>query len=169
MKHFTLPKDGGLITTNLPKGILHSHERITTEIFDDATAGSEAIGNIVIKAINEHVANNPGRNFKLGLSTGASPVSLFTFLAEKHRQGVVSFKNVEVFSIDEYYPCEKDSLQNRNHRLNEIFLNMVDVKPENVHIPDGTVPREVVSEYCAEFDKMARGLEQPDTHGSPII
>lgn len=159
MKHFTLPKDGGLITTNLPKGILHSHERITTEIFDDATAGSEAIGNIVIKAINEHVANNPDRNFKLGLSTGASPVSLFTFLAEKHRQGVVSFKNVEVFSIDEYYPCEKDSLQNRNHRLNEIFLNMVDVKPENVHIPDGTVPREVVSEYCAEFDKMARGLD----------
>lgn len=41
MKHFSLPKDGGLIEENLPKSILHSYEKITTEIFDDATLGSD--------------------------------------------------------------------------------------------------------------------------------
>ena len=35
----------------------------------------------------------------------------------------------------------------------------MDIKPENVHIPDGTVPQEEVSDYCAEFDKTARGLD----------
>ena len=54
MKHFSLPKDGGLIEENLPKGILHSHERITTEIFDDAATGSERVGEIVIKAISDN-------------------------------------------------------------------------------------------------------------------
>ena len=28
MKKFSLPKDGGLIETGLPKGILHSYERV---------------------------------------------------------------------------------------------------------------------------------------------
>ena len=41
MKHFSLPKDGGLIEENLPKSILHSYEKITTEIYDDANIGSD--------------------------------------------------------------------------------------------------------------------------------
>ena len=35
MKHFTLPKDGGLIETGLPLGILHSYEKISAEIRTD--------------------------------------------------------------------------------------------------------------------------------------
>ena len=159
MKHFSLPKDGGLIEKNLPKGILHSHEIITTEIFDDAALGSAAVGDLVIKAIADHANASLQRPFKLGLSTGKSPVSLYRYLAEKYREGAVSFTNVEVFSIDEYYPCRKDLAQSRNNRLHREFLDLVDVKPENVHIPDGTVPQDRVSDYCAEFDKSARGLD----------
>ena len=36
MKHFSLPKDGGLIEAGLPKDILHSYETIPTEIYDTA-------------------------------------------------------------------------------------------------------------------------------------
>ena len=159
MKHFSLPKDGGLIEENLPKGILHSHERITTEIFDDAATGSERVGEIVIKAISDHEKASLPRPFKLGLTTGVTPVSLYRWLAAKYREGAVSFSNVEVFSIDEYYPCSKDSAQSRNNRLHKEFLDLVDVRPENIHIPDGTVAQDKVSDYCAEFEKIARGID----------
>ncbi|MBQ8061582.1 MAG: glucosamine-6-phosphate deaminase [Bacteroidales bacterium] len=159
MKHFSLPKDGGLIEENLPKGILHSHERITTEIFDDAATGSERVGEIVVKAISDHEKASLPRPFKLGLTTGVTPVTLYRWLASKYREGAVSFSNVEVFSIDEYYPCSKDSAQSRNNRLHKEFLDLVDVRPENIHIPDGTVAQEDLSDYCAEFEKIARGLD----------
>lgn len=159
MKHFYLPKDGGLIEDNLPKGILHSFERITTEISDDAASASEKVAEIITKAIADHSKSGIPRPFKLGLSTGVTPVSLYQVLTRKFRDGEVSFANVELFSIDEYYPCEKDAPQSRNNRLKRAFLDNVDVNPQNVHIPDGTVPQEKVSDYCAEFDKLARGID----------
>ena len=159
MKHFSLPKDGGLIEENLPKSILHSYEKITTEISDDANIGSDKVADIIVKAIKDHERAALPRPFKLGLTTGTTPVSLYSNLTEQFKEGKVSFANVEVFSIDEYYPCGSDSAQSRNHRLHAEFLDNVDVKKENVHIPDGTVSKEEVSDYCAEFDKIARGLD----------
>ncbi len=145
MKHFSLPKDGGLIEENLPWGILHSYEKITTEISDDAATGSERIAGIIVKAIADHEKAALPRPFKLGLTTGITPALLYRSLATKYQAGEVSFSNVEVFSIDEYYPCDKAFAQSRNNRLHKEFLNLVDVRKENVHIPDGTVPEEKLS------------------------
>lgn len=154
-KHFTLPYEGGLIEQNLPKGILHNYERIWTEIYPESRPASKAVADIVVQSINAC----EGRLFRLGLTTGTTPASLYKELARRYRAGEVSFRNVEVVSIDEYYPFSKDSLQSRNHRLHEALLDQVDILRENIHIPDGTVPQEKVSDYCAEFDKMARGLD----------
>lgn len=159
MKHFTLPKDGGLIEAGLPKGILHSYEKINTEIYDDSTAASDKIAEIIIKAIKDFEAADLGRNFKLGLTTGVSPVSLYRWLTRRYDEGKISFKNVDIFSIDEYYPASIEEAQSRNHKLHEAFLDRVDVKKENIHIPDGTVSQDKVSEYCAEFGKKVRGID----------
>lgn len=155
MKHFTLPEDGGLIKQGLPKDLLHSYEKIPAEIFKDAHTASASIADVIINAIKEH----QGDKFKLGLTTGATPVSLYQELARRYRNGEVSFANAEVFSIDEYYPIGAEERQSRNRRLHDEFLNLVDVKKENIHIPDGTVPKSEISSYCAEFDKKATGLD----------
>ena len=159
MKHFTLPKDGGLIEKNLPKGILHSYEKIRTEIYPDSTAASDVIADLVIDAIHEHEQNVSGRPFKLGLTTGASPVSLYKWLTRRYQEGKVSFKNVEVFSIDEYYPLKDRRATGRNRRLFNELMDHVDVPAEQIHIPDATVPQEQVSEYCAEYERQIRGLD----------
>lgn len=159
MKHFTLPIDGGLIEENLPKGILHAHERITTEIYEDSTTGSDRIADIIIKAINDHKKSSSDRPFKLGLSTGTSPISLYRWLVRRHEEGKLSFDGVEVYSIDEYYPGGDGIAQTRNKRLFQELLDKVDVRPENIHIPDSAVPQDHVSEYCAAFDKKAQGLD----------
>ena len=158
MKHFTLPQDGGLIENNLPKGILHSFEKISTEIYPDSTGASDCIADIIIQAVADCQAAGGDRPFRLGLTTGASPVSLYKWLTRRYREGRISFANVEVYSIDEYYPLGNKS-QSRNHRLFRELLDEVDIPRENIHIPDATVPGSQVSEYCAAYDKAVRGLD----------
>ena len=154
-KHFTLPYEGGLLEKNLPAGILHSYERIWTHVYPESRPASYAIADIICDAIN---ARKDGL-FRLGLTTGTTPQSLYNELSRRFQAGQVSFKNVEVVSIDEYYPCAKEEAQSRNHRLHEALLDKVDILPENVHIPDGTVPQEKLTEYCVQFDAYARGLD----------
>ena len=152
---FTLPYEGGLAEKNLPGGILHNFEKIWTEVYPDAGPAAEAVADLIADGIRRC----EGRLFRLGLTTGATPVPLYRELARRCRSGELSFREVEVFSIDEYYPFPGDGLQSRNRILHEALLDQVDILPENVHIPDGTVPQEEVSGYCAAFDKQARGLD----------
>lgn len=155
MKNFSLPKDGGLIEESIPKEILHTYERIPTELFPDAGQASERIAREIIREIK----NKEAGKFRLGLTTGATPVSLYQQLVKCYRAGEISFTDVDIFSIDEYYPSAADDRQSRNRRLHEEFLNHVDVRKENIHIPDGSVRQSDISEYCAEFDRMASGLD----------
>ena len=155
-KEFTLPYEGGLSGETLPDGILHNYEKIWTDIYPEARPASAAVADLIAASIAKC---EPGRLFRLGLTTGATPAALYEELARRYAAGQMSFRNVEVVSIDEYYPSSSDELQSRNHRLHEALLDRVDILPENIHIPDGTVSQERVSAYCAEFDKMARGLD----------
>ncbi len=155
MKHFTLPREGGLIENGLPKGILHGYEKVTAEVFSESREAAREIADTIVAAIN----GTKDRYFRLGLTTGATPVSLYNELARRCSAGEVSFKDVEIVSIDEYYPSSSDERQSRNHRLHEALLDKIDILPENIHIPDGTVPQDKVSEYCAGFDKYARNLD----------
>ena len=155
MKKFSLPKDGGLIEAGLPNGIKHTFERIPAHIYEDETAASERLAEKITGAINACDGV-----FRLGLTTGSSPVALYKSLVRRHKSGEVSFNNVEIYSIDEYYPSPADH-HSRNRRLYEDLVAHIDVKPENVHVPklDRILDSEEVSEFCAEYDRMATGLD----------
>lgn len=154
MPHFSLPQDGGLIPDSIPNDILHSYEKIPTEIFSEPADASEAVADLIV---NEIKAN--GGKLRLGLSTGSSPRTLYQILANKYANGLVSFKDVELFSIDEYYPCNGIEKTSRNTCLHEELINLVDFQEKNVHFPDGTASRSEVSAYCAEYDRLARNLD----------
>ena len=155
MKHFTLPREGGLKEKGLPEDIIHSYERIATGIYADSWEASRKVADL----IQEGISHSGGRTFRLGLTTGVTPISLYKELTARYRRGEISFRNVEVVSIDEYYPIESGVAQSRNHRLHAELLDNVDIPKENIHIPDGTVPQEEVSAYCAGYDALATGLD----------
>ncbi|MCQ2187899.1 MAG: 6-phosphogluconolactonase [Bacteroidales bacterium] len=159
MKHFSLPKDGGLILEGLPSDLLHADQKVFTDVYSEPSSASEVVADKVIATINAFHEENPGQLFRLGLTTGSTPVSLYKWLSRKCAEGKVSFKDVAIYSIDEYYPTSTDAKQSRNCRLHEGLLNNIDILHENIHIPDGTTPRDQVSHYCAAFDKAARGLD----------
>ncbi|MBQ5985145.1 MAG: glucosamine-6-phosphate deaminase [Bacteroidales bacterium] len=156
MKHFTLPYEGGLIGKGLPSGILHSYEKIHAEIFPEAADAATVVANLIVEAVREAPR---GRLFKLGLTTGRTPEPLYNELVRRFEAGEISFRNTEIISIDEYYPSNRGDRQSRNNLLHETLLDKINVLPENIHIPDGTVPQDKVSAYCAGFDRIARGMD----------
>ena len=155
MKKFTLPKDGGLIEEGLPLGIKHTFERIPVHIFEDEDDASERLAEKIVESINAAAGV-----YRLGLSTGSSPLALYKSLVRRYEAGEVSFKNVEIYSIDEYYPAPADA-QSRNRRLYAELVQKVDVKPENVFVPKLTerLDAAAVAEFCNEYDAKARNLD----------
>lgn len=145
-----------MIKENLPADILHSFDKVPTEICPDTAEASERIAAIIAEAIKAHKASEP---FKLGLTIGRSPQTVYAILKQMCKDGKLSFANVAIYSIDEYYPCSSDNEQSRWNRLHEDLLRHIDIKAENIHIPDGSIPSENVSAWCAEFDKQARDMD----------
>ena len=80
-------------------------------------------------------------------------------MVRRYREGEISFRNVAVYSLDEFYPIRRTEQQSRNFRIHDEFLKHVDIQPENIHIPDGTVPARDISEYCANYDKSIRKID----------
>lgn len=155
MKKFSLPKDGGLIEAGLPNGIKHSYERIPAHIFEDEEVASKTLADKIVSSIKACDGT-----FRLGLTTGSSPVTLYREIVSRYQAGEVSFRNVEIFSIDEYYPAPADG-HSRNRRLYEELISKVDVKPESVHVPKLTEEHDssYVSDFCARYDAMASNLD----------
>ena len=155
MKKFSLPKDGGLIEAGLPNGVKHTFERIPAHIFEDEDAASERLAEKIAKSINACDGV-----FRLGLSTGSSPVGIYKALVKRYQAGELSFKNVEVYSIDEYYPAPADK-HSRNRRLYEELVSKVDIDPANVHVPkiEKVLDAAEVTAFCAEYDAKATGLD----------
>ena len=149
---YTLPKDGGLITAGVPRDIYCRYEKVPTEIFETEYAGVQHVADQVVAAINAHEGAEP---FLLGLTTGKTPLGLYRELVNRYEKGLVSFKNVAVVSLDEFYPIAPDHKQSRNYRIREELLNHIDIAPENIHILEATVPVSEVSDYCKAYDKIA--------------
>ena len=150
---FVLPKIGELpVSASLDS--ICKFEKVPTLITPTASEGAKRAADIVVKAINNHKVDGL---FVLGLSTGRTPLGLYAELVERYKEGEVSFKNVKVYSLDEFYPMQPENPQSRNHRVYEDFLKFVDIDPKNVHFPDGTVPRDKVNEYCKSYEAMVRG------------
>ena len=153
---YTLPKDGGLITAGVPRDIYCRYEKLNTEIFETEYAGVQYVANQIVEAINSHDSAEP---FLLGLTTGKTPLGLYRELVNRHKAGKVSFKNVAVVSLDEFYPIAPDHKQSRNYRIREELLNHIDIAEQNIHILDATIPVSEISAYCKAYDKIASKVD----------
>jgi len=61
-------------------------------------------------------------------------------------------ENVVTFNLDEYYPMQPNELQSYVRFMNEHLFDLVDIPKENINIPDGTIPKSKVAEYCADYE-----------------
>lgn len=144
----------------VPDSRLTYYEKIPTQIFDDAAAGSKHVADIVAGTIRKN--NEKDEKTVLGLATGSTPTEVYAELIRLHKEEGLSFQNVVTFNLDEYYPMEPQLLQSYVRFMNEHLFDHIDIPEEQVHIPDGTIPEEKITQYCRDYEakiKDSGGLD----------
>ena len=103
-----------------------------------------------------------GSHAVLGLATGSTPIGIYRELIRMHKEEKLDFSDVVTFNLDEYYPMEPGSIHSYHRYMRENLFNHINVKPENIHIPRGDVPRSEVDAECAAYEaaiKKAGGID----------
>ena len=115
---------------------------------------------VVAQEIKSLIQANETQNKKtvLGLATGSSPIELYKELVRLHKNEGLSFKNVVSFNLDEYYPMAKESEQSYHYFMHHHLFNHVDILPENVNIPSGTVSENDAQKFCADYEAKIDAL-----------
>ncbi len=148
--NYKLQTGGGLIEGIEATEIVTRYEQIPTTVLGSADEGFDYIADQVAEAINK--SSSSSKPFVLGLSTGKSPIGIYERLVELCNEGKVSFKNVVVFSLDEYYPVNEDSPITRGRDMNNMLLSHIDIPAENIHTIKGDIPKENITEYCRDYE-----------------
>ena len=131
--------------------MVDSLEKIPVKIFTSAKTGSGYVAAEIAKLIREK--DSRGENCVLGMATGATPIRLYEELVRLHREEGLSFRNVITFNLDEYYPIDKLVYQSYWSFMHRHLFDHIDINPENIHIPNGSWPKEDIKKYCAEYEK----------------
>src|SRR5262249_28598356 len=100
--------------------------------------------------------NSAGRATVLGLATGSTPVGLYRELIRLHKEAGLDFSRVISFNLDEYCPIQPDSPHSYRRWMQETFFNHVNIKPQNIHLPDGRIRPEEIEDYCADYEQKIR-------------
>ena len=121
----------------------------------DANQLAEWAANYVVSKINKAkpTAEKP---FKLGLPTGSSPMAMYKKLIKKNKDGLVSFENVITFNMDEYIGLDSDHPQSYHTFMWDNLFSHIDIKKENVNIPNG-VANDLVAE-CETYDAKIKAV-----------
>lgn len=113
---------------------------------------SQWAANYVVSKINAAQPTTE-KPFVLGLPTGSSPLGMYKALIEAYKKGLVSFKNVVTFNMDEYVGLPQDHAQSYYTFMWTNFFSHVDIKAENVNILNGNAS-DLTAECEAYEDKM---------------
>ena len=88
----------------------------------------------------------------LGLATGETPLGLYAELARFNDLGVISFKDVISFNLDEYYGLAPEHPASYRAFMEEYLFEKIDIDEKNTYLLDGLTNDPF--ETCAVFDQM---------------
>jgi glucosamine-6-phosphate deaminase len=96
----------------------------------------------------------------LGLATGGTPVGIYEQLVKKHREGMVSFKQVASFNLDEYVGINPAHEQSYLYYMQQHLFNHIDISPERCNIPFGRA--EDLEQECLRYEQAIAESGQID-------
>ncbi|MCL2887812.1 MAG: glucosamine-6-phosphate deaminase [Elusimicrobia bacterium] len=97
---------------------------------------------------------NKKKNLVLALPTGETAVEMYAGFVKMHKNGDVSFKNIKSFNLDEYVGVEACHPQSYCSFMQNNLYNHVDIKKENIFMPDGTA--EDIEKECLDYERKIK-------------
>ena len=129
---------------------LTREEKVYTKIFEGSDEGSVYVAHDIAELI--HKCKSEHRHCVLALGSGAATHSVYAELVRMYQAGEVSFSNVIVFNIGEYYPLAEGAPGTMS-LLKELLLDKVNIDPENIHTPGKMISKEDVYVYCKKYEE----------------
>ena len=126
------------------------YEKLPVTVYEDEHIASKSVAQRIARIIKKKQEKK--EHAVLGLATGATPVEVYAELVRMHKEEGLSFQNVITFNLDEYYPMQPDAKQSYVRFMDENLFNHIDIKRENIHIPDGTLQKEDIADYCLAYE-----------------
>ena len=140
----------------IERSVLTRLEKIPTEIFETMEEGVKVVADKVIAKIQEK--QRDGKFCVIAAGIGSSLRALYVELIRRHKEEGVSFHNVVIFNLHEFYPMTPDISNSCFKQLGTMFLNQVDIDQQNVFAIDGSVSQETVFEYCRWYEQRIRSF-----------
>ena len=134
----------------IDRSVLTRFEKVPTNIYETVEEGAGAIADEIIRKVQER--QREGKFCTIAAGTGASLRPLYAELVRRHKEEGVSFRNVVLFNLFEYYPLSETKNSSIN-QLNELFAKQVDIDAQNIFTMDGTIAQEAVIEHCSLYEQ----------------
>ena len=128
-------------------------EKVPTNIYESAEEGSIAVAKEIATQIRRK--QDIGKSYVIALPGGRSPLSVYKELVRMHKEENLSFHNVIAFVEYEFYPLTNANSGNMA-RLREELFDHIDIKEENIHGPNGCMPKESILVFCRQFEEEIR-------------
>ncbi|MCL5027935.1 MAG: glucosamine-6-phosphate deaminase [Bacteroidetes bacterium] len=114
---------------------------------------SKWAANYVASRILEFNPNSKKR-FVLGLPTGSSPIGMYKELIKLNKRGVVSFKYVTTFNMDEYVALAEDHPESYHSFMWNNFFSHIDIDKNFVNILNGNATD--LEKECIDYEKRIK-------------
>ncbi|MDY5813661.1 MAG: glucosamine-6-phosphate deaminase [Bacteroides sp.] len=136
------------------KTLLTRLEKLPTDIHETMEEGGIHVAHEVASLIRKKQA--AGQRFVLALPGGNTPMGIYAELIRMHKEEGLSFGNVIVFNMYEYYPLSPDAVNSNLNVLKQNFLNHVDIDPANIFSPDSSIAQDAIYEHCRYYEESIR-------------
>ena len=126
-------------------------ERINTIIHENSQEASYYVAQEIISLVSQR--QKEGKKMVLGLATGSTPIKVYDYLVQAHKEQGVSFSNVISFNLDEYFPMHSESIHSYVRFMREHLFDHLDIPAHQINIPDGQQNKESVRAYCQNYEQ----------------
>lgn len=118
----------------------------------------EGMASRAARAIQKKIMENNEKKIPtvLGLATGSTPEPLYKELIRLHKEENLDFSLVITFNLDEYWGLEANHSQSYNYYMHRHLFDHVNIKKENIHMLDGTVPLELIEEHAKKYEEQIK-------------
>ena len=96
----------------------------------------------------------------LGLATGSSPESTYSFLVSAYEEGEISFSDVKTVNLDEYVGLYETHPQSYRYFMEEKLFSKVNINRESTYLPRGTADN--LQAECERYDRIISALAPID-------
>ena len=126
-------------------------EKLPTSIYENVDEAVKQLAQEIADTIRQKEAAY--KPCVMVLTGGATPRQLYAELVRLHQEEGLSFRNVIVFNLYEFYPLAEDTVYSNLKTLKEMLLDQVDIDPARIFSPPGTLNQNDIFSFCEDYER----------------